>query len=531
MAGERNHNLTSLFESGLGNALCTRCVSELLLSDGATSKRCEEVTVGAPGNVSGLSTTFVGLIPPIPANPGSNIFLFYLGPNGSASLGSSDDYALVCFIGTSGQLILSQRGASGGYRLRNLSNYVSTYGKNWQVLMISFPTGDSTTDPIIWLAGADRFAETTPASSGSVPNWMPTTLQPTKWVTGFEWRTGFMPRFIYGPGVWTSTEALVFAQTGLTPAWWNMTTGKVAARSSDFSAGTDNFTTNASGVTGNQDGISDGVTSKDDVLVIFANATNTPDHFANSGAITGYSNLRRLKVRIRFEYLIPVGNTNVNRLRLTTQTSGGGFDSELTSLSTVGTWSAYNAQHDFTSRSDVASSLRFYAFKNAGDSFAGINASTDDRVYIKNLKIDIEGPALELEYDPNLALRDRKANQLHGVRTTGTSYAGEKVDSLMVSKVSHGGSGNLQFAGGAIFDSGKGWVIESLLVRSTAAVTWSFGSASGGAQYVSGYSLAVGGNYIPAASLVTRLIGTANLWSNSNGAADITITLNLRRTY
>jgi hypothetical protein len=133
-------------------------------------------------------------------------------------------------------------------------------------------------------------------------------------------------------------------------------------------------------------------------------------------------------------------------------------------------------------------------------------------------------------HDPNFGYRDLGANGLHAIRTAGIAYHGDQADSAPAFKVSHSGSGPLQFAGGTALDTTRGWALDTLIVISTAAVTWSLGSSSGGTQYVSSYSLAIGVNYIPAASLVTRLISGANLWSQSSATADITILPILRRT-
>ena len=95
--------------------------------------------------------------------------------------------------------------------------------------------------------------------------------------------------------------------------------------------------------------------------------------------------------------------------------------------------------------------------------------------------------------------------------------------------VTHGGSGNLQFGGQGVIDTTHAWAIDSLVVESTAAVTWSLGTASGGAQIISGKSLSIGRNYIADADFVTRFLTGANLWSNSSGAATITIRAKLRK--
>ena len=180
---------------------------------------------------------------------------------------------------------------------------------------------------------------------------------------------------------------------------------------------------------------------------------------------------------------------------------------------------------------------------NAGDSFTNVGAAsnasgvefiaqgTTPTTWTNASALIPLGPLFQENIDPNNAHRDTKANGLHAVCSPGVFYIGAKIDSVGGAKVSHPGAGNLQFCGGPFFDATKGWVIEALIVRSSAAVTWSLGNASGGAQYVSGYALSIGDNLIPAASFVSRNISGANLWSNSSGAADITIFPKHARTF
>lgn len=148
---------------------------------------------------------------------------------------------------------------------------------------------------------------------------------------------------------------------------------------------------------------------------------------------------------------------------------------------------------------------------------------------ITDALVQVLGPVAVLEPDPNYGLRDRSNNSLHASWLAGISYLGTRFDSMTAWRVAHGGATNLQFNNGPCIDTTKSWVIDSLLVHSTAAVTWSLGNASAGAQYVNGFSLAAGANYIPHASLVTRVISGSVFWSASNGAATITLIPILRR--
>lgn len=160
----------------------------------------------------------------------------------------------------------------------------------------------------------------------------------------------------------------------------------------------------------------------------------------------------------------------------------------------------------------------------------GVVSSNGSAYEYDDIEVWPLGPIATHELDPNFGLRDLGTNGLHGVRTDVVSYVGPKIDSSTAFKVTHSGSGNMQFADGTAIETAKGWVIESLIVKSTAVVTWSLGNVASGKQHVADFSLVVGDNYIPAASLVARNITTANLWSISSDAADITIYPVMRRT-
>ena len=229
---------------------------------------------------------------------------------------------------------------------------------------------------------------------------------------------------------------------------------------------------------------------------------------------------------VRFDYFAEIGAFS-STVYLGVGSSTGRFDSSGVEIE-EGAWQADKRLSFVIPASDT---LRLSPFTTAvGSAVPALALNAGKRIYFKRIRIWDLGPVFDLEADPNRGLRDRGANQLHGVRTNGTQYVGAKIDSFPGWRVTHGAAGALQFGGGTAIDTSKTWAMDTLLVRSTAAVTWSLGNVSGGKQYVADFALAVGDNYVTGANLITRLINGANLWSQSSGAAEISIFPVLRRT-
>jgi len=403
----------------------TRRIADSLYSDGANSNRRVEWTPGAPGNVAGMGVHFGGRYFVPTSNASVHGMPVVLTSSATTPNIVANNFAV--YLLATGGFRVQQAGANytTDFRYLDYPAFRSTYSGRWVTWAVDFDAGDTTTNPRITINGVDITASFALTTGGTAPNWMPLTLDCTKFLGGYNWPAGEFEPAQYGPGAWTQAENLTYAQTGIKPPWWEVGTGSAVAQT--------------------------------------------------SGALT-----------IGWKYRI----------------------------------SAYVASDVFTNvgAASNATGVEFVA------------TGTTPTTWTNSSSLLKLGPIIKPVIDPNFGLRDLGANGIHGIRTAGISYLGDKTDSLAVFKVAHSGSGNLQFAGGTAIDTTKGWVIDSLIVRSTAAVTWSLGNVSAGAQYVSAYSLAIGDNYIPVASIVTRLISGANLWSNSNGAADITIFAHLKRT-
>ena len=139
---------------------------------------------------------------------------------------------------------------------------------------------------------------------------------------------------------------------------------------SDFSSGTDSFSEHSTTNVGNTDGVSDGTTSKDDVLMVSMSGGNTSHQIRKANIFDGINTYD-----ISFEYFIPSSNTKLDQIVFRTNVGGDGD----TAFSTVGTWSTGNVS-DFT---PSGTQVRFSA--TDGGSF--IFDSDDDVFFLKNIVI------------------------------------------------------------------------------------------------------------------------------------------------
>jgi len=142
---------------------------------------------------------------------------------------------------------------------------------------------------------------------------------------------------------------------------------------SDYTVNADGFVATRATVTGNIDAISDGVTSKDNVLRTWADATPGNSHRIDR-ASTVIEDL--INYQIDIVYYIPAANTNVNAFEI------AGEASELAIFSTTGVWVTESVRVE-----GKAGALRVYQRSAAGRAFDGANLVTDDLVYIALLEI------------------------------------------------------------------------------------------------------------------------------------------------
>lgn len=142
------------------------------------------------------------------------------------------------------------------------------------------------------------------------------------------------------------------------------------AYTSDFSSGTDSFTEHSTTNAGNIDAVSDGTTSKDDVLRVTMTGGSTSHQIRKANIFDGANTYN-----VSFEYYIPSSNTKLDEIVFRTNVGGDGD----TAFSNVGTWSTGSIS-DFT---PSGTQVRF----NATDGGAFIFDADGDVFYLKNIVV------------------------------------------------------------------------------------------------------------------------------------------------
>lgn len=200
--------------------------------------------------------------------------------------------------------------------------------------------------------------------------------------------TGSNPLYIVPSSINSTTFKVLRAASGTSLQFkWEIKTNisnnigvKTYSRnySSDFSAGSDSWSGTRVTLTGNQDGISDGVTSFDDCLIAYASADNNTHEFSKAIAVNAKTN------KLRMFYYIPSGQTAVNRFAVFANTFA------LTPIdyrfggATVGAWTEASSADFLASSTSIV--IRLY--NNSNGTFIGANSPTDDRIYFKFIKDD-----------------------------------------------------------------------------------------------------------------------------------------------
>jgi len=145
---------------------------------------------------------------------------------------------------------------------------------------------------------------------------------------------------------------------------------------SNFSAGVDGWPGNNLTVSGNNDAISDGTTSLDDVLKSYATVTNSTHEISKAIAVVGVPNI------ITFKYYIPTGQTNVNGLVVYGNVFATNVIDLRSGLGVVGTWTQVSGSYTPSS-----TTVYIRAFKTFTSSYAGAGSASDDIFYIKDLRV------------------------------------------------------------------------------------------------------------------------------------------------
>lgn len=290
---------------------------------------------------------------------------------------------------------------------------------------------------------------------------------------------------------------------------------KTAKYASDFSAGADSFSADLATATGNIDSIN----AVDDVLRVYANAS--------SGAHGAHRTLSSLATpgkywRFTGSIYVPTPQTGLTTVDFMFggQPAGAGRWTKISGTSSFTPNAAWQT-FDIVLRNDSADAATFYAYMNNAGTFTGANSTTDDVFYLKSLNLEQLGYTARLRTDTAAgltALNSAKSSTNDStdflLSTTGVTTSPDgRTQTIRATTTT---SGNEQLFGASVIDTTKNWRIRSWSVVSSGTPTVSLGSASAGAQYVSGAVLAAAQNEI---TLLTRVPASANLWCNSNSTA------------
>jgi len=226
-----------------------------------------------------------------------------------------------------------------------------------------------------------------------------------------------VPRLNYDSGVVcpylltesASTNLLTYPISFGNPYWTKSGAGiigdetnKTTVYSSDFSAGVDGISSTRVTSSGNNDGISDGATSYDDVLKSYASVDNATHYIYKAGMIT-----TNVIQKISWKMYIPSANTNVNDLRITN--GGSVFHYLKSSVKKVidGTdLGAYIAAGGYITgtegfwvevilwveeQSAAGTHIRWQLAKDAAETFVGAGSSADDIIYFRDFLVEDVG--------------------------------------------------------------------------------------------------------------------------------------------
>jgi hypothetical protein len=168
---------------------------------------------------------------------------------------------------------------------------------------------------------------------------------------------------------------------------------------SDFSANTDGWGSVRGTSSANNDGISDGAVSKDNVLKYYANSENNLHGVYKAMLTVGK------KYRLEFDFYIPSGQTNVDGGMI----SGSHLNITNGTFDTVGEWSSHSTEFEAGS-----TTVRIYLTASGNYNFSGANSTGDDIIYLTNIKLWQIGCVAEYMPDNAGSLTWREnANGIH----------------------------------------------------------------------------------------------------------------------
>jgi hypothetical protein len=458
----------------VARAASGRAVRDCIIPDGITANRRVEWTPGVAGAVAGMTFSIPFEIQVPTSNPSATAEIF---DSTASGVNAAAAYGIRLVMATDGGLLLRQHGATtGDYRQLNWSGFRAAYSGMWIKGAVVFASPDSTTAPAIYTQGVDIAASFTPSTAGSAPNWMPSTFEATKWWSGYNWVTRFVP---HAPilGALTAAEVLEWTQTARLPTWCELATGSavekwVAGDAGSFGAGDANSTA---------------------YPVQSFHATLAATAGARTGGAGAYY-LSATKTGNDWNTWKEQSLTVITKPSHVLSTSWQQFTGTVT-VSVTGTVNRIN-------------------FDCAGQ---GTNGDIYD---IDDVELRLLGPTYKSVIQPILVIADTGSNKIAGILTTGMTPITEKRDWVIQAMTNT--SGNQQLLGASVFTDSTRHVIDDWCMNTAGTPTVSAGSASAGTQYKASGALAAVRNLI---TLVTRVVASANFWVNANSTAEIRHTI------
>jgi hypothetical protein len=484
----------------------TRPVKDVLFSDGATSNRRVEWTPGTAGAVAGmpLSIPFEFQVPT--SNPAASAYLFVSAGTGTSDPVSAQVNSLCAYVSTAGALIVRQNGVTlSDARAFSYSGFRAAYSGQWVRGMVVFSAGDSATAPLVYLQGVDSSASFSPSTGGTPPNWMPTTLDTTKHLSGYNFTASrFVP---HAPifGALTAAEVLEWTQTGRLPAWCEIGTGNmVGSYTSDFSVGSDSWL-NSGGVTrtpnidANADGA--GIPPSND-WIKFINTLGSAQAVVPQRAGVFVAGK---KYRISADVLVSVGS-GISYVTIAQTGAGLGLtasSSKAAAAVTPGSVVSISGVIDVTN-----TGIQITPSDATGTTEASVANNTG--IYLKNIVIREMGPIAKPVIQPGLVLDDNGSNLITGILASGVTPITESRDARIRGTTNT--SGNQQLLATTLIPTNYRVAIFARARTGTPTVKW--GTVSAGAEWVAAVALSANWSELTMVNKTSNG-GSFNVWVNS----------------
>lgn len=213
---------------------------QYIIDDGVSANRAQVLTPGTIGNVAGLPITVEASVYVPTSNPAAGIDIAYIGGQATGAFSAN---LLRISILTDGSLTVREYGATtSDTRSLDYAGFRANFSGLPIRLVVSFPEGDSTTNPKITINGTDWTSGFTLSTTGTPPNWLHPSLSTSHILAAYGWPGGIDPEVRCYVGAWSDTEAATWTAGGKRPTWATLAGSAVPSYSQDFASGTDSWT-------------------------------------------------------------------------------------------------------------------------------------------------------------------------------------------------------------------------------------------------------------------------------------------------